>query len=415
MTPGVVYLSSGRLFLKNGNGPAKPIESQFAQSIRERAFELQRRHSWKSQGRGAKFMSGGALWGSDANDPVQMKIQIAGCCRGVDVGDLYYSLQSPEISGVLLLKNGGKTEQRLLHTADFRVGHLAAQSGTGRLAMSVHYRGGATVAVMGGDGSGFAEVTQGESMDESPHWFPNENRIVFQSAGLAVNERGQYAGQGPAAIQALDLDSGEMQCLAEDAKFDFLGPQIGTDGTLYFIRRPYRQVQSQFALFRLLEDILLLPFRLIYAFFQFLNFFTMMYTGKPLSKTGQSSQQRHADMPRMMIWGNLIEARKSLMKNDDETFGLVPPSWELCRRAIDGSVEVLAKGVLSFDLEPDGGVIYSNGAAIYRRTVDGQTANLQKDAMIQQVIAIPVETANSEPEALKIDSPLETLGEPLQR
>ena len=83
MTPGVVYLSHGRLFLKNGDGPATALQSQFAQSIRERAFELQRRHSWKTQGRGAKFMmgAGAALWGAEAGDPVEMPIHVMGCCR----------------------------------------------------------------------------------------------------------------------------------------------------------------------------------------------------------------------------------------------------------------------------------------------------------------------------------------------
>jgi len=403
MTPGVVYLANGRLFLKDGNGPATAMESQFAQSIRERAFELNRRHAWKTEGRGAKFMmSGGALWG--AEDPMQIRIQIMGICRGVKDSDLYYSLQSPEISGVLLLKNGGATEQRLLHTSDFRVGHIAAQSGTGRLAMSIQHRGGSTIAVMGSDGSGFAEVTQGESVDDSPHWYPNEeNRIVFQSAGLAMNEHGQYTGRGPAAIQSLDLETGAMQCLAEDARFDFLGPQIGTDGALYFIRRPYRDAQPRFHLLRLLEDILLFPFRLIYAFFQFLNFFSMMYTGKPLSKPSGNSQQRYANMPNMMIWGNLIEARKSVMKTSEEAGGLVPPSWELCRKRTDGNIGVLAKGVLSFDLEPDGHVVYSNGAVIWLRAADGQTTKLHKDAMIQQVIAVHAEAPALQPAVVEME------------
>jgi hypothetical protein len=37
---------------------------------------------------------------------------------------------------------------------------------------------------MDADGAGYAEVTQGESVDESPHWFPNgANRVAFQSDG----------------------------------------------------------------------------------------------------------------------------------------------------------------------------------------------------------------------------------------
>jgi hypothetical protein len=387
MPTGIVYLSHGRLFFKAEGSPAAEIDSDFAQSIRQRAFELHRRNAWKSQGRGAKFMSGGALWGADPEDAVGIKIVVTGCARGSG-GDLFYALQSPEISGLFRRKASTQTEQRLLHTSDFKIGHIAVQRETDRLAMSLQHRGGATIAVMDGGGSGFAEVTQGESADESPQWFPGgENKIVFQSAGLAQNEHGHYAGKGPATIQSLDLDSGAMTCLAEDDKFDLLGPQISADGALYFIRRPYRGERPRFNPLHLLEDILLFPFRLVYALFQYLNLLTMMYTGKPLARSG-NAQQRYADMPRMMIWGNLIEARKSLLTSGDEAGGLVPASWELCRKPTDGNTEVLAKGVLAFDLESDGAVVYSNGAAIYRRDGNGKTCRIHKDSMIQQVISV---------------------------
>jgi hypothetical protein len=387
MPTGVVYLSHGRLFLKTEGSPPTEIESDFAQSIRQRAFELNRRNAWKTQGRGAKFMSGGALWGGDPDDAAGIRIVVTGCARGSD-GDLVYSLQSPEISGLFRLNESSKTEQRLLHTSDFKIGHIAVQEATSRLAMSVQHRGGATIAVMEGTGSGFAEVTQGESADESPQWFPGgANKIVFQSAGLAQDERGRYVGRGPATIQALDLDSGTMTCLAEDSKFDLLGPQVSSDGSLYFIRRPYRGERPRFNFLHLVEDILLFPFRLIYALFQYLNLLTMMYTGKPLARSG-NAQQRYADMGRMVIWGNLIEARKSLLKSGDDAIGLVPASWELCRQGNDNATEVLAKGVLAFDLESSGALVYSNGAAIYRREVDAKTSRLHKDSMIQLVISI---------------------------
>jgi hypothetical protein len=388
MAPGILYLSNGRLFFKGDGAPPTEIESAFAQSVRQRAFELNRRHAWKSQGRGAQFMSGlsgAALWGAGSNDPVDMAINMMGCCRGAN-GDIFYSIQSPEISGVLLLR-AGQPETRLLHTADFRVGHLAAQPGTGRLAMSVRHRGDATIAVMDADGSAFAEVTQGESVDESPYWFPNgQNRIAFQSAGLARNPQGQYVGTGPYSILSLDLDSGQMTTLAEDPKLDFLGPQIDTDGTLYCIRRPYRLAQARFRPLQIIEDILLFPFRLIYAFFQYLNLFTMMYTGKPLAKSGVA-RERYADQQRMTVWGNLIEARKNAPKGDDDAPGLVPDSWELCRMASNGAMEVVAKGVLSFDLESNGSLIYCNGSTICRRSAAGEISKLHRDVMIQQVVA----------------------------
>lgn len=147
---------------------------------------------------------------------------------------------------------------------------------------------------------------------------------------------------------------------------------------------------------QLIEDILLFPFRLIYAFFQYLNIFTMMYTGKPLAKSGAARQQ-YADLRRMTVWGNLIEARKSMLKSGDEAPSLVPDSWELCRIARGGAPEVLAKGVLSFDLDPDGTIAYSNGSAIFCLDRSGQTSRLHKDVMIQQVIAAGEHAAVPQP------------------
>ena len=51
--------------------------------------------------------------------------------------------------------------------------------------------------------------------------------------------------------------------------------------------------------------------------------------------------------------------------SDADAPSLVPSSWQLVRESA-ARKEVLAKGVLSFDLAPDGAVVYSNGSAIHR-------------------------------------------------
>jgi hypothetical protein len=58
---------------------------------------------------------------------------------------------------------------------------------------------------------------------------------------------------------------------------------------------------------RALKDTVLLPFRLLFAFMQFLNFFSMRYTGKKLS-TPAGTPRRDVDLRQMMIWGNVIQA-----------------------------------------------------------------------------------------------------------
>jgi hypothetical protein len=131
----------------------------------------------------------------------------------------------------------------------------------------------------------------------------------------------------------------------------------------------------------------LLPFRLLYAIFQFLNFFTVRYTGNTLTTTG-NARQKHADLRKMMVWGNLLDADKAADRADDGTPALVPKSWELMRRRTGAMEEVIAKGVLCYDLYSDGSVLYSNGSGIYRVDQNASVERLAKDALIEQVVAV---------------------------
>jgi hypothetical protein len=54
------YLEQGKLRLHAG-GAGVTVESEFGRSLRERAAQIQHRHAWKTQGRGAQFMTG-MLW-----------------------------------------------------------------------------------------------------------------------------------------------------------------------------------------------------------------------------------------------------------------------------------------------------------------------------------------------------------------
>jgi hypothetical protein len=388
----VAYLAQGQLRLKPGAAPVRTIESQFGQSIRQRAVEINRRHAWKEQGRGGQFMRAGVLWGRGDDEADALRLTITGLSPGCRPGELLYALETPEISGVFVLKEGGRVEQRLLHTSDYRVGQLHAHPGGRRIAFVVREHRGTTsnIAVMDADGSGLREVTQGDSIDLSPRWAPGSDRLlVFQSAGIGRDAAGHYSGRGPFAIHQLDVDSGELTTLAEDQHVDLLGPQVAAGGALYYVRRPWEGAAKRIGFGRALLDLLLLPFRLAYAVFHYLNFFSMRYTGDPLT-AGGDVRQKQADVRQMLIWGNLVNAREALRRagSSEEAPALVPPAWELVR-ASGQAVAVLARGVLSFDLAPDGGLVYSNGSAILRLDPSGASARLVKDALIEHVVAVP--------------------------
>ncbi len=390
MTNDFAYLAQGKLHLEIGDAPVRPIDSQFGNSVRQRAQEMHQRHSWKTQGRGAQFMRGGVLWGAQGQEPGTMPIRISGLSVGCREGELLYSLDTPEIAGLFVVKDSGSHEQRLFHTADYRVGHLAALREGNRIACTFTHRGGtSSIAIMNDEGAEMAEVTQGDTIDMAPSWVPGtQHELVFQSAGLARNSAGQMVGRCAFAVQRLNLNSGELTTVAEKENADLLGPRMAQDGSLYYIRRPYRGPNAKVSIGQAALDFVLFPFRLLFALFQYLNFFTMSYTGKTLTNASGAAQ-READVRRMMVWGNLIDAQKSQgHRGEDGTPSLVPKNWELVRQTADGSSDVVARGVLSFDLCDDGGVLYSNGGAVYRLNPNGKTERLAKDSLIEQVVAL---------------------------
>src|SRR6185503_5267171 len=139
-----------------------------------------------------------------------------------------------------------------------------------------------------------------------------------------------------------------------------------------------------------MKDFLLFPARLLYALFQWLNFFTARYSGRPLTTAG-GPKREGADIKQMMVWGNLIDAEQAARESagrGDDTPDLVPSSWQLVRRTADGAVQVLASGVLSFDVADDGAVVYTNGSAVYLIDAAGMRTRLCVDAGIEQVVVV---------------------------
>jgi hypothetical protein len=180
--------------------------------------------------------------------------------------------------------------------------------------------------------------------------------------------------------------SGEMKTLVENPNQDCLTPQMSADGVLFYIRRPYT-TGSEFRPLRWLKDLAFFPFRLLYAVFQYLQFFSMMYTGKKLTSAG-GARSPQMDLKDMLIWGSRVSAGQAV-RDGDEAPDLVPGSWHLVRQRPGYDAEVLAKGVLAYDLAPDGSVVYSNGSAIFLLDPTGKTERIHVERLIEQVTVLP--------------------------
>lgn len=120
------YVSSGRLHVKVGDGPVREVESQFAETLRRRALEINRRNAWKEMGRGAQFMRGGSPWARQERDAAEVHVALSGVTPGA-AEEIVYSLETNDVTGIFVLSDQCRSERRLLHSADHRVGQVACK------------------------------------------------------------------------------------------------------------------------------------------------------------------------------------------------------------------------------------------------------------------------------------------------
>lgn len=390
----LAFLASGRIQILDESGAVRTVESRFAESLRQRAVEIEQRHAWKTQGRGAQFASGGLLWGLGEQCGAEMRARITSLAPGRKPGELLYTLDTDDVGGLFAVAVCGAEpdEQRLFHSNQARVDFPAAAPESDRIACSVrHQHGTANLALIKRDGSELSTITEGDSVDLCPVWVPGKERqLVFQSAGMGRDEHGGALGLGPFALKMLDLERGRLEDLHEELGHDLLGPRLDDQGNLYYIRRPYKQPGGGSSVLRAVLDFLLFPLRLVFALFSWLNFFTARYTGKPLTTAGGPRKQG-ADMQQMMVWGNLVDASKAAKKGAAagiDAPALVPASWQLVRRSPAGTTEVLARSVLAFDLNGEE-VIFSNGSALFRLRRGGKPERLHRAERISHVAVVP--------------------------
>ncbi len=383
MFPPIAYLSQGKLYLKSDANTFREIESQFGQTVQERVLKLKRNKAWKNRGLMEMMLPPGMAEKLEQQPEASVKVEIASLCPAA--GKLLYALEAGTVGGIFAFDPSCDREDRLFHNNDFGVGHLDFSAKEQLIACAVNYPTGiSNIATMPLDGARPQIVTEGDSIDLAPHWVPNQKALVFQSAGIARNGEGYVCDRAPFAIEKLDFAQQDVLTLAADPKSDLLSPRIGADGWLYYIRRPYRSFGRSFHLGQFLKDLVLIPFRLVYAIFQWCSFFTQIHTGKPLmaSSTGQKVQPRV-----LKAWGDWItpELIRDRDLREADAPSLVPRSWQLVRQPVQGEPELLAEGVLAYDVAADGTVIYTNGSAIYGITPEGQRQRMLIGSWIESV------------------------------
>lgn len=390
--PTFAYLAEGRLFLQPSGADPREITSAFACDFEERQAKQQKVHGWKSQsgvwgemGMAAPRMS---QWDQGT---AQRMVRFRSVDRGPEDGHLTYLVDFGHMTGLFQYDPGADQERRLFHRNDFPAQDLHRHPIHGRLAMSVAQPDGTKrLVVCEADGRMPRDVTVGDSVDEMPRWLNQDSqRLVFQSAGVARDPNGFATALGPYAVQKLDLQNEALSTVIDHEKFDYLQPWELADGSLICLRRPYKPGNRRHDGWTDLKDILLFPYRLARAGFYFLNFFSVMFSGQPLRTAGGPDRPGGPDPRFLSLWGQMVDTRRQMLKGKKpEEQGLVPKDWQLVRRTSTGVEEVLADGVLTFDIGPTGEILYSDGRRIWLLTLAGDRLELGSDHFIERVVAL---------------------------
>lgn len=279
-----------------------------------------------------------------------------------------------------------------MHKEGFATSNLAVHPESEQLALTVERDPGTfRLATSKHEGRFLTTVASGDTLDAAPAWIPGaEEKLLFQSARIGRNPHGLPVGIGPYAIRQLDLASGDVETLLISQEFDYLAPRMRGDGTLLFIRRPYEATgRKPPRLADLMLDVVLFPYRFLRTLFYITNFFSMMFSGKPLATTLGAAQRTPEEMMAMTLWGRMIDTKKALAESRrSRDAAVVPKTWELVVREANGHEQVIAANVLSYDVNSSGDIVYTSGFAVFHITPDGRKTRLCDDELIEHVVAV---------------------------
>ena len=400
------YISNGKMYEYN-NGDINEISSGILDSYRTKVKDSAERNEWKYTGTGAAF-TGTFRQGASADDAVSSIYSYVNCV-GSHGGDIIYSLDIDNTNGIYRKPSGASSNEEGIVLCSSNISYRDFDIRGDLMVATSAFAGESHIGVLDMISKRFVTYTEGHSLDVTPVWSRvSANKIYFCCIGLpessAPREEHQHmmsygqilnemyapvereTNRGPSSICILDISRGTLDEILTDNKYDYTHPASTRDGSLYYIRKPYKPGANGRNTLGCLVDTVMIPVRLFEALFGFLNVFSAKYSGKTLSR----SNMKKRDEGEMFIDGNLINAERELKENakrGDKNPGIIPRSWELRRLAPNGEDSLVRAGVTAFRVdEVTGEILFSNGSAIIKLDKDGNEEKIAKADKVTFII-----------------------------
>jgi hypothetical protein len=288
--------------------------------------------------------------------------RFVGVTRGRVSAELCYAVSAGAVSAVFAQKPGTREEHRLFHSTGVQLAEIDFSFADEAFTCTVDGKEGTSaIGVLADDGKGVRTVTEGDVLDRGPRWVPGgTGEIVYASAGIGRTRSGAWAGRAPFSLHRLRMNDGTVEVLVSDAKYDYVAPVAVSAALIYAIRRRYEEAKSKTSILGALSALL---------------------------GARRNGRQKAADPSHLLIWGNWVELPQHAedAARAPET-AREPAGYELVR-ITPTNTEAIARGVLAFDVAPNGDIVYSNGRALYRAAPDKKherelIANVQRAEQI---------------------------------
>ena len=397
----LIYVSGEDIFVNDGERRIA-IRSSTAEKYKAKLRTSAAQKDWKSHGEGAMFQ--GTF---SPEEDVETRISHLSC-RITDVGrwqnDILYAMTLDD-SGSIFRRSGVRSAQEGIVIGDGRYCYENFDLQGDSMVLSARLGAESHIATLHLPESDCEFLTDGHTVDREPVFSKAEEGVIYYSSrGLPAHDgepmptpthggipelwqrmKEAHAPEllGPSAILRMDLVSRTIDTVLEAPNTDFLHPKTGRDGSLYYVKRPYAPQGADRG--GCLRDLFLFPVRLFCALFGFLNFFSMRYSGDPLS----AGDVKKKSEGQLFLDGNLVEAERTLRENQkkgEKNPGIIPRNWELHRKTPDGKDELLARCVLAYEIV-EGGVVYSNGTHLICKDDKGERV-LDKVEKIHKIRAV---------------------------
>lgn len=380
----ILFLADSRLYVRDKAGAVNEIESSFARQKIEDADRHDSHHKWKraNADENNPYASSNQVWGRQSSQRHGAYFRFQHVLT-IDPHNLYYILTNDLVTGLFKYNLSDGYEQRLFHRNNLAFHGIDFSPEQERFVAGVLAPDGrVNLEMMDSEGVRGKTVTDGDSCDAYPAFGKKDkNHIFFQSSGIARNENGQVIALGPASIQRLNLQTGEMVELLSDDNYDYLLPRQDAQGQLYCIRRPYQKIWQR-SPWGMLRDGLLFPFRFLSAVLSFLQVFTQIFEKQGMRRSGGPDVQPSAKGKYLSVLGSTIDVAKiEKASRAGKGLSLVPGSWELIRLEQGGKITVIERNVCSYDIDDQDHVVFTNGFRV-RRTDNTNTQDVFEHKLI---------------------------------